>query len=123
VAREAAQERARFAALPSTRLLNGYRFFAHVRFCREARDGYASIYINDVEYERAEKVIKAIVEQTTKEDAAMNTDDVWEQALQSIAGHLQPYRATQDGQRQVCQHSLQQLFNMPPTPVYSIQKP
>ena len=31
-AREAVEERARVAALPSTRLMNGYRFFAHVQF-------------------------------------------------------------------------------------------
>ena len=80
-AREAAEERARVAALPSTRLMNGYRFFAHVQWCRDVA---RHVYIRDVEFQRAQTAIKAIEKQTKKEDATMNTDAVWQDALQSI---------------------------------------
>jgi hypothetical protein len=46
-AREAAEERARVAALPSTRLMNRYRFFAHVQWCRDVA---RHVYIRDVEF-------------------------------------------------------------------------
>ena len=70
-AREAAEERARVAALPSTRLMNGYRFFAHVQWCRDVA---RHVYICDVEFQRAQTAIKAFEKQTKKEDATMNTD-------------------------------------------------
>jgi hypothetical protein len=116
------RERERIANLPFTRLLDGYRFFAHVKWCHDVRDGYAYKFINVVELERAEMAIKAIVAQSTKENASINTDDVWKQALASIAGHLRQ-RDTANGLDQVCQHSLQELFKISPTPVYSIAKP
>ena len=119
-AREAAEERARVAALPSTRLMNGYRFFAQVQWCRDVA---RHVYIRDVEFQRAQTAIKAIEKQTKKEDATMNTDAVWQDALQSIQGYIAPRRANEDGQDNACQNSLQQLFTMSPTPVYSIQKP
>ena len=119
-AREAAEERARVAALPSTRLMNGYRFFAHVQWCRDVA---RHVYIRDVEFQRAQTAIKAIEKQTKKEDATMNTDAVWQDALQSIQGYIAPRRANEDGQDNACQNSLHQLFTMSPTPVYSIQKP
>ena len=119
-AREAAEERARVAALPSTRLMNGYRFFAHVQWCRDVA---RHVYIRDVEFQRAQTAIKAIEKLTKKEDATMNTDAVWQDALQSIQGYIAPRRANEDGQDNACQNSLQQLFTMSPTPVYSIQKP
>ena len=37
--------------------------------------------------------------------------------------YIAPRRANEDGQDNGCQNSLQQLFTMSPTPVYSIQKP
>jgi hypothetical protein len=88
-AREAAEERARVAALPSTRLMNGYRFFAHVQWCRDVA---RHVYIRDVEFQRAQTAIKAIEKQTKKEDATMNTDAVWQDALQSIQGYIAPRR-------------------------------
>ena len=68
-AREAAEERARVAALPSTRLMNGYSFFAHVQWCRDVA---RHVYIRNVEFQRAQTAIKAFEKQTKKEDATMN---------------------------------------------------
>ena len=89
VADKKAQAQAEYDALPQEEkqrrkatglLLDGYRFYAHVKWCHEVREGYAYKAINDVELERAEGAIKSIVDQATKSSASVNTDDVWQQA-------------------------------------------
>ena len=70
--------------------MNGYRFFAHVQWCRDVA---RHVYIRDVEFQRAQTAIKAFEKQTKKEDATMNTDAVWQDALQSIQGYIAPRRA------------------------------
>lgn len=121
-AAEAAQERARIAALPSNRLRTGYAAFAHVNWCHDVRDGYAYKYINDVELERAKTAVKAIVEQTTKEDTSINTDEIWQKALRIIAPYTNQRNAYGD-QLEVCRDSLEMLFKLSPAQVYSVAKP
>ena len=99
--------------------MNGYSFFAHVQWCRDVA---RHVYIRNVEFQRAQTAIKAFEKQTKKRGC----DDeraVWQDALQSIQGYIAPRRANEDGQDNACQNSLQQLFTMSPTPIYSIQKP
>lgn len=122
-AQKAAQEQARLWAMPSTRLMTGYAAFAYVSWCQEVRDGYVYKYINDAELERAKIAVKAIVEQTTKEDPTINTDEVWRDAMNMIARRITPRHANQNGQVEVCQDALQQLLQMSPTQVYSVAKP
>ena len=121
--KQAAQERARIAALPSNRLMTGYAAFAYVSWCHEVRDGYLYKYINDADLDRAKIAVKAIVEQTTKEEPAINTDEVWQDAMNMIARRITPRHANQNGQVEVCQDALQQLLQMSPTQVYSVAKP
>lgn len=122
-AREAAQEQARLWAMPSTRLMAGYAAFAYVSWCHEVRDGYLYKYINDADLDRAKIAVKAIVEQTTKEEPAINTDEIWQDAMDVIARRITPRHANQNGQVEVCQDALQQLLQMSPTQVYSVAKP
>jgi hypothetical protein len=131
VADKKAQAQAEYDALPQEEkqwrkatglLLDGYRFYAHVKWCHEVREGYAYKAINDVELERAEGAIKSIVDQATKLSASVNTDDVWQQALASVKGYLrQP--EYMNGLVEVCQNSMRELFKLSPTPAYAIQKP
>ena len=114
-AQEEAARQAAEAAKPINRLYRGYQYYAHIKFCNEVREGYLVKYVNDVELERAEIAIKAIVAQTTKEDAAIDTDDVWKKALKAVVG--------QYAEADVCKNSLVQLFKMSPQPVYQIAKP
>jgi hypothetical protein len=114
VAREK-EEQARLGRLPTNRLFNSYRLYAYVKFCNDVRQGYLVQYINDLELDRADKAIKAVVAQITKEDTSINTDDIWEKALRSLAG-----RYAEDA---VCRNALNQLFKMSPEPVYTIPKP
>jgi hypothetical protein len=114
-AQEEAARQAAEAAKPINRLYRGYQYYAHIKFCNEVREGYLVKYVNDVELERAEIAIKAIVAQTTKEDAAIDTDDVWKKALKAVVG--------QYAEIEVCKASLIQLFKLSPQPVYQIAKP
>lgn len=119
---ELAREAAFRKQMVTTRLLNGYRFYAHVKWCHDVRDGYLVQYVNDAELARARTAIKALVEQTTTEEMSIKTDDVWQQALNSIAGHLRQDNSV-DGFIEACQHSLRELFKLSPVPVYTIPKP
>jgi hypothetical protein len=58
-------------------LLVGYRFYALVKYCHEIREGYLSVYINDVEMRRADKAIRAIVQKAVSEDNSIDTDKIW----------------------------------------------
>lgn len=113
--KEAAAAQTIIDAKPINRLLLGYHHYAFVKFCNDVRQGYAVQYVNDAELQRANTVIKALVAQTTAEDASINTDDLWKQALRSLEGQG-AYDAT-------CRNTLIALFNMSPTPVYQITKP
>lgn len=110
-----AKEQARIANLPINRLFRGYQFFAHVKWCNDIREGYLVKYVNDVELERAHVAIKAIADKATKDDASINTDEVWQKALDGVRGMY--------GSIPSCQNSLNQLLNMSPTPVITIAKP
>jgi hypothetical protein len=115
-AREAAErEAARIEALPSNRLFNGYRLYGYVKFCNEVREGYMVQYVSDIELERARKAIKAIAARATKDDASINTDDVWQKAR----GTLDRLRADDV----MCHNSLVELLNVSPEPVFNIEKP
>jgi hypothetical protein len=102
-------------AKPINRLFRGYQYFGHVRFCNESRDGYLVQYVNDAEMEKAQRTIKDLVAQTTKEDPSIDTDDLWRKALNALKGA--PSEQVQ------CQNSLIRLFKLAPTPVYSTEKP
>jgi Skp family chaperone for outer membrane proteins len=112
---EADRAQAVIEAKPSTRLYRGYQRYAFVKFCNDVRQGYAVQYVNDVELERAGKVIKALAAQTSAEDASIDTDDLWKQTLRSLEG-----KSAHDV---MCKNTLIALFNMSPTPVYQIAKP
>lgn len=110
-----AKEQARIANLPINRLFKGYQLYVHVKFCNEVREGYLVKYVNDAELVRAEKAIKSIVDQATKDDTTINTDHVWKQALEAVQG--------KPASIDFCQSSLGQLLNLSPTAVYTVAKP
>lgn len=118
-----ASERARLATIPSNRLLQTYRMSALITWCHEVREGYAYKYINDAELDRASIAIKAIVKQVTKDDATIDTDAIWQQALDEIQPHIRQLQYDPDFTRRACQEVLHKLFAQSPTQVYSIPKP
>lgn len=104
-------------------LWNGYRLYAHVKWCYDVREGYAYKYINDAEIERAATAIRFIADKAKKLDANINTDDVWERALNSIKGYLAHRERPMNDQVSICQNSMRELFKLSPAQVYSIPKP
>lgn len=112
---ELAAAEAKIQALPVNRLLNGYMAFGYVRFCHESREGYLVQYVNDVELKKAERAVKAIVEQTTKEDPSLDTDRVWQEAQSFNNG-----RHLNEG---MCREALMDLFKRSPVALHSTDKP
>jgi hypothetical protein len=101
-----AKEQPRIANLPVNRLLRGYQLYAHVKFCKVAREGYLVQYVTDAEMARAEKAIRSIATQATKDDTTINTDDVWKQAAKTLHD--------KEASVSFCQQSLAQLLNRRP---------
>lgn len=110
-----AAEEEKVQALPVNRLLNGYTAFGYVRFCHESRQGYLIQYVNDFEMQKAERAVKAIVAQTTKEDPSLDTDKVWREAQSINSG-----RHLNEG---MCREALVDLFKRSPVPLQSTDKP
>lgn len=101
--------------MPVNRLLNGYMAFGYVRFCHESREGYLVQYVNGAELQKAERAVKAIVAQTTKEDPSLNTDRVWQEAQS-----LNERRHLNEG---MCREALLDLFKRSPVALQSTAKP
>jgi hypothetical protein len=103
------------ARKPENRLVRAYEFYAKVQFCNQVRQGYASVFVNDVEMERARIAAKTIEKSLLSEEPNLNTDNVWQQALSNIQG----WRAF----RETCQGTYIALLRLSPIDMHPIQKP
>jgi hypothetical protein len=112
---EAAREAARAANLPANRVITAYKLYTLVKYCNQIREGYLLKYVNDVEMERAETVIRAIVNKAKSEDPSIDTDKLWSAAQQAANG--------QTTSQSYCGMYYQQLLAMSPISPYNIQKP
>jgi hypothetical protein len=93
----------------------GYAAYIDVRWCHEVREGYAVQYVNDVEMQRAEVAIRAIVEKGKNEYSAINTDVLWQEADRSIIG--KPISLS------YCRTWFQTLLKLSPIPAVRVEKP
>jgi len=113
--RQAEAEAIRVANLPSSRIVNAYRLYTMVKYCNQVREGYLVKYVNDVEMERAEVVIRAIVNKAKSEDPSVDTDKLWSQAQQATNGQM--------ASQSYCEMYYNQLLHMSPVSPYNIRKP
>ena len=64
----------------SNQLRTAYWRYLYVRACHNAREGYAVVWINDVELEKARAAVKRVEQKLTKDDPRIDTgsqfDDV-----------------------------------------------
>jgi hypothetical protein len=100
---------------PVNKLFRAYELYSNVDFCHQHRQGYAYIWINDVEKERARTAVKALERAALAEQADLDTDYVWQKALQAAKG------TSLDGN--LCQEALHTLLSMSPVSVYKYEKP
>jgi hypothetical protein len=94
---------------------NAYTLYIQLRWCHDVRDGYAVKYVNDVEMQRAETALKAIVKEQKVKEPGMNTDALWQQANDSVGGSLIGL--------DVCHFRLRKLMDMSPVPAIRVEKP
>jgi hypothetical protein len=81
-------------------LFSGYRHYAYLKFCNEIRQGYAMVYVNDIELDRARTKIKDIEDDSLAVAHDLDTNALWNKAVSSIKGmHADPgtCRATLQG--------------------------
>jgi hypothetical protein len=109
-AKQAAEE-----ALPRNQVRKAYSLYIMLRWCHEVRSGYAVKYINDVEMQRVETALMAILKKQKENEPGMNTDALWQQADKETAGKPIVMDA--------CRWWLQQLIDMSPVPVVRVEKP
>lgn len=114
-ARRSAAEREVENASPQGQLRRAYSLYILLRWCHATREGYLVQYINDVEMQRVDAAIKAIVGKWRKVEPEMDTDLLWRQANQMTAGR---YVSTN-----VCSSGYQELVSMSPIPAIRIEKP
>jgi TPR repeat protein len=105
---KARAEAAAEARKPVNRLLTAYKRYAYVKYCNEVRQGYAVVYVNDIELERARVTVKAVEDDGLHEDGSLDTKAMWNRAVSEIAG-----KYVDRGQ---CQMELQSLLQQNPKP-------
>jgi hypothetical protein len=113
--KEAEIEAARVANLPSSKVVKAYGLYTMVKYCNQVREGYLGKYVNDVEMERAETVIRAIIDKAKAEDPTIDTDKLWSQAQRNVNGQM--------ASQSYCEMYYNQLLHMSPVSPYNIQKP
>jgi hypothetical protein len=111
------QEAVAAAKLPQNRLFRAYKLYAEVQFCSQVRQGYALVWVNDVELERAHIAAKAVEKAAVAEQSDLNTTDLWQQAVRSMKAENWMANSWN------CQQALEMLVHMSPVGVYTYQKP
>jgi hypothetical protein len=117
-AKAAAKRRAEIQAeenSPHGQVRQAYTAYIFVRWCHEIREGYMVKYVNDVEMDRAETAIRAIVQKWKVQEPNMNTDQLWQQADQRVVG--KPINLD------TCHYGLRTLLDMSPIPAVRVTKP
>jgi hypothetical protein len=110
----AAEAKAIEDAKPINVLFRAYTQYIYVNMCHQNREGYLMVFINDVELDRTEKAIHAIIKQQKKIDPQVDTDFAYSEAMKER--HYQISGET-------CKWSYNLLMNMSPVAEYVIPKP
>jgi hypothetical protein len=91
-----------------------YRQWMFVQFCNQVREGYAMVFVNDIELERARKAVKAIEAKLKADDPDLNPTQVWNDAGRKSQISVGPEQ---------CQRTLANLLNSNPLGAFEFQRP
>jgi hypothetical protein len=103
---EAHAAQAEWLSHPGNALSVAYGQYRIVTHCHEAREGYAVVYINDVEMERAKAAVTSIEAAMLKADPSIDTAATWNKVVASGIPTLQSYQ---------CQDFYHTLLQSAPT--------
>lgn len=73
-------------ANPAVKLFEADRKYGYVKWCYGQREGYLSVWINDVQLERARLRVKAIEDDAVAKVSDVNPKDLWKLAMKSLQG-------------------------------------
>jgi hypothetical protein len=111
----AAEAKAIEDAKPINVLFRAHTRYIFVNVCHQNRKGYLMVFINDVELDRAEKAIHAILAQQKKRDSQIDTDLAYNEAMKEIS--RLPITDS------LCHWKYNELMNMSPVAEYVVPKP
>lgn len=69
------------------RLYNGYRAYYLVKYCYERREGFALVYINDTQLEKARLKAMNLEEDATAATPSLDTNALWKRAVANSKGY------------------------------------
>jgi hypothetical protein len=98
----------------TAKLFDVYRSWIYVDVCNKARAGYAVVFVNDIELERARKAVKAIEAKLKTDDPDLNPTQVWNDASRKSQIRVSPEQ---------CQRTLANLLNLNPLGAFQFQRP
>lgn len=82
--KKAEQEKQKFANSPAGKLSAAYRLMASIDQCVEIREGYAFVYINDIQHTKAKKLIRRIETALKDKLQGTTTDELWNKAASGV---------------------------------------
>lgn len=76
-------------------LYSGDRVYYLIKFCYETREGFASVFINDVQLEKARQKAKDLEADAKEANPGLDTDAVWKSAVINSKGYRIDYESCQ----------------------------
>lgn len=101
-----------FANSPNGKLTNAYQSMAAINQCVDAREGYAMVYINDVQHKKAKKMMRQIETALKNKLQGTTADALWKKTAPSVNIQelfIQHKFWTGANEIQVCQGFIQNL--------------
>jgi hypothetical protein len=91
-----------------------YRQWMFVQFCNQVSEGYAMVYVNDVELERARAAVRAIEKKILAENPGVDSDKVWNEAAKPVRFPANPDQ---------CKRNVVELLNANPRGAFEVERP
>lgn len=101
-----------FANSPNGKLATAYQAMAAINQCVELREGYAMVYINDVQHTKAKRLMRRIEAALKNKLQGTTADDLWKKVASNVdiqKGFINAKLWTGQNEIQVCQSFIQRL--------------
>lgn len=101
-----------FANSPNGKLTKAYQSMAAINQCVEVREGYAMVYVNDVQHTKAKKLMRRIETALKNKLQGTTADELWKKTASSVnvrEGFINAKLWYGANEIQVCQAFIQQL--------------
>ena len=77
-------------------LYSGYRMYHLIKRCYERREGFASVFINDTQYEKARLKAMNLEEDAKEATPDLDTDALWKSGVANAKGYFINFESCQN---------------------------